>query len=158
MSESLTDKILCKLRQTGDLYYRLVLVVAPPGGGKTTALKDVQEQTGAPLINISLELSRLMLELTGRERARLSLRLLQDIVKNENSEIVLLDNLEILFDSSLEQDPLKLLQNLSRNNTVVAAWSGKVDKDSLIYAEPNHPEYKRYSIKELVTICPETPE
>ena len=154
MSESLTDKILCKLSQTAELYYRLILVVAPSGGGKTTALKDVQEQTGAPLINVSLELSRLMLELTGRERARQSLRLLQDIVKNENSEVVLLDNLEILFDISLEQDPLKLIQNLSRNNTVVAAWNGTVDKDSLIYAELGHPERKRYPIKELLIVSP----
>ena len=155
MTESITEQILHKLGQTAGLYHRLLLVVAPPGGGKTTALQNVRDQTGAPLINISLELSRLMLELTGRERARQSLRLLQDIVKNENSEVVLLDNLEILFDISLEQDPLKLIQNLSRNNIVVAAWNGKIVKNSLIYAEPGHPEYRRCSIQELLIVSPE---
>ena len=37
---------------------------------------------------------------------------------------MLLDHLEILFDPALEQDPLRLLQGVSRDRTVVAAWPG----------------------------------
>ena len=154
MTESLTEQIMRKLGQTIDLYHRLILVVTPPGGGKTTALQDIRDQTGAPLINISLELSRLMLELTGRQRALSVLRLLQKVAVIENSETVLLDNLEILFDVDLKQDPLRLLQDLSRNMTVVAAWSGSIVQGSLIYAKPGHPEYRRYSIQELLIVSP----
>ncbi|MEN6474686.1 MAG: BREX-3 system P-loop-containing protein BrxF, partial [Syntrophaceae bacterium] len=42
------------------------------------------------------------------------------------ARVVLLDNIEILFDVSLKQDPLRLLQGLSRNTTLVAAWSGEI--------------------------------
>jgi len=42
------------------------------------------------------------------------------------ADVVLLDNVEVLFDVSLKQDPLRLLQGLSRNKTVVAAWSGEI--------------------------------
>jgi hypothetical protein len=38
--------------------------------------------------------------------------------------LVLLDNIELLFDVHLKQDPLRLLQGLSRNKTVVATWNG----------------------------------
>ena len=36
--------------------------------------------------------------------------------------MILLDNIEVIFDVALKQDPLRLLQRLSRNKTVVAAW------------------------------------
>ncbi len=43
----LADQILEKARQADELYYRLVLVVAPAGAGKTTALHDVRDRSGA---------------------------------------------------------------------------------------------------------------
>ena len=65
MAEPLADQIIRKVKQAAELYHRLLLVVAPAGAGKTTALHDVRDRTGAPLVNINLELSRRMLELTG---------------------------------------------------------------------------------------------
>ena len=69
MAEPLVDQILRKVEQAATLYYRLLLVVAPAGAGKTIALKDVRDRTGVPLVNVNLELSRRMLELTRRQRA-----------------------------------------------------------------------------------------
>ena len=68
MIESLADQIVQKINQAASLYYRLILVVAPAGAGKTAALQDVQDRTGAYLININLALSRQLLELTERQR------------------------------------------------------------------------------------------
>jgi ABC-type uncharacterized transport system ATPase component len=155
MAESLADQILRKVQQTAELYYRLVLVVAPAGAGKTSALQDVHDQTGATLLNINLELSRRMLELTERQRALQLPRLLKDIVSSSGEEMVLLDNIEVLLDVGLKQDPLRLLQGLSRNMTVVTAWNGTIDKDSLVYAVPDHPEYRRYPIRDFLLACPE---
>ncbi len=39
MAESLADQIIRKIEQAAELYHRLLLVVAPMGGGKTTALR-----------------------------------------------------------------------------------------------------------------------
>ncbi len=58
MPEPLADQIVRKINHTNELYHRLMLVVAPTGAGKTTALQDVQERIGAPLINVNLDLSR----------------------------------------------------------------------------------------------------
>ena len=57
---------------------------------------------------------------------------------------ILLDNIEILFDVALKQDPLRLLQGLSRNKTIVVSWNGSIENDFLTYAVPGHPEYRRY--------------
>lgn len=155
MAEPLADQVMRKIKQAAELYHRLMLVVAPAGAGKTTALTYVKECIGAPLVNVNLELSRRMLELTERQRALQLPRLLREIVDGAAIEVVLLDNLEILFDVSLQQDPLRLLQGLSRNKTVVAAWNGSIDKDHMTYAVPDHPEYRRYLVRDFLVASPE---
>ncbi len=155
MTEPLADQILRKVKQTAELYHRLILVVAPTGSGKTAALKHVQDSTGAQFINVNLELSRRMLDLTERQRILQLPRLLGEIVGDQNEEITLLDNIEIIFDLGLRQDPLRLLQGLSRNKTVVAAWSGTIVEEFLTYAAPDHAEYRRYPIRDLLIVSSE---
>ena len=142
MANALAEHIISLMSHASQLYYRLVLVVGPSGAGKTTAVKAVQKITGAPLKNVSLELSRRMLDLTERQRTLRLPALIDEIAPGE--EPILLDNTEILFDVSLGHDPLRLLQELSRNKTVVAAWNGTVADGWLLYANPGHPEYRRY--------------
>ena len=155
MAEPLADHIIRKVKQAAELYHRLMLVIAPAGAGKTTALLDIQDRTGAPLVNVNLELSRRMLDLTERQRALQLPRLLRDLVSKSEGEMILLDNIEILFDVGLKQDPLRLLQGLSRNKTVVAAWNGTIVEDSLTYAAPAHPEYRRYPMRDFLVASPE---
>jgi len=174
MAEPLADQVMRKIKQAGELYHRLMLVVAPAGAGKTTALQDVKECVGAPLINVNLDLSRRMLDLTKRQRALQLPRLLREVINDTAGEIVLFDNIEILFDVSLKQDPLRLLQGLSRNKTVVAAWNGEIRTEQrglgtemqnsslitqssslfLFYAVPYHSEYRRYMVRDFLVASP----
>ena len=144
-----------KIKESEILYHRLTLVVAPPRAGKTSALQEVAAETGAPIVNVNLELSRRMLDLTEQQRALQLPRLLDEIIAEANSDVVLLDNTEILFDVQLRQDPLRLLQGSSRNHSVVFAWSGIVEGDHVVYAEPGHPEYQRYPISGYLVVSPE---
>lgn len=155
MAEPLADRVIKRIGQAAELYHRLVMLVAPAGAGKTAALQDVHERTAAPLVNVNLELSRRMLDLTERQRALQLPRLLAEIVGASATDVVLLDNVEVLFDVSLKQDPLRLLQGLSRNKTVVAAWSGSIDGEHMVYATPDHPEYKRYPLRDFLVVNPE---
>ena len=155
MTEPVADQVIRKIKQAVGLYHRLVLIVDPAGAGKTTTLAYVKKRTGAPLINVNLALSRRMLELTGRQRVLQLPRLLSEMVDDTASEVVLLDNSEILFDVSLQQDPLRLLQGFSRNKTVVAAWNGSIDKDHITCAVPGHPEYRRYLVRNFLVVSPE---
>lgn len=155
MAEPLADQILSKIKQAADFYHRLVLVVAPAGAGKTAALKDIRDRISASLVNINLELSRRMLDLTERQRALQLPQILQEILNMGNSETILLDNIEIIFDVGLKQDPLRLLQGLSRNKMVIAAWNGTIVEDSLTYAVPGHPEYRRYPIHDFLVASPQ---
>jgi len=155
MAEPLADRIIQRIGQAAELYHRLVMLVAPAGMGKTAALQNVHERTAAPLVNVNLELSRRMLDLTERQRALQLPHLLAEIVGASPAEVILLDNIEVLFDVSLKQDPLRLLQGLSRNKTVVAAWGGSIDGEHMVYATPDHPEYRRYPLRDFLVVNPE---
>jgi len=157
MPALLTEKIIKEIKQAPELYHRLVLVVAPSGAGKTLALREVQQSLGAPLVNVNLEISRRMLDLTARQRALQVSSLLENILREVESDVILLDNIEILFEVSLKQDPLRLLQGLSRNRTIVAAWNGEIKDNFLIYASPEHPEYHRYPGTEIIVVEADLP-
>lgn len=152
MAESLADQVRRKVDGARDLYHRLILVVGPAGSGKTSALQDVSASLSAPLVNVNLELSGRMLSLSERQRTLQLSRLLGEIVRETEGELVLLDNLEILFDIHLKQDPLRLLQGVSRNKTVVATWNGAVVDGHITYAVPDHPEYRRYAIRDFLVV------
>ncbi|MBN1933043.1 MAG: BREX-3 system P-loop-containing protein BrxF [Anaerolineae bacterium] len=125
-------------------YYHLVLIVGAAGVGKTPLLKTVCRRQNLPYLNVNLTLSERMLNLTSKERPLRARRLLAEILDEQPGDVVALDNIELLFDPALRQDPLACLQGLSRNKTLIAAWSGTYIKNTLTYAEPGHPEYHRY--------------
>ena len=155
MSRALADEVIESIGRAAQLYHRLVILVAPAGAGKTAALRDVHERIAAPLVNVNLELSQRMLDLTERRRALHLPSLLAEIIGALAADVILLDNVEVIFDVSLKQDPLRLLQGLSRNKTVVVAWSGSIQGKHLVYGTPDHPEYRRYPLRDLQVVSPE---
>jgi len=155
MAEPLYNQVMLQLEPVAGLYYRLILVVAPRGAGKTVALQEVAARTGALVMNVNLALSQRMLALTERQRSLRVPRLLEESTGQAARELVVLDNLEILFDVALKLDPLRLLQGLSRHRTVVAAWNGSMEGDYMTYAVPGHPEYRRYPVRDFLVARPE---
>lgn len=149
------ERIMALLPHAAELYHRLVLVVA--AAGKTASLQVVASRTGAPLINVNLELARRLLDYAQHQRGLQVGKLLAEIVEAPGRDAVLLDNPEILFDRTLQQDPLRLLQGLSRKRTIVVAWPGELTGSSLTYATPEHAEYRRYSASDVLVAQAEQP-
>lgn len=143
MAESIQDKIRRSLEAAESLYHRLVLLVGDSGSGKTDVLRDVASDYDTSVFNVNLVLSAELLELTAKQRAVRLPEILDRITPKVNSPVIL-DNIEILFEKDLMQDPLRLLQGISRNHTLIAAWNGTVINGKLMYAEMGHPEYRCY--------------
>ena len=140
------------ISQVAHQYFRLVIIVGEAGSGKTGTLQSIARYLQCSLVNVTLELSKRMLELTRVQRTRQVERLLKEIIAAAPGDVVLLDNLELLFDVSLEVEPLRLLQVCSRNRTVVASWSGTYINETLTYSEPGHPEFIQFKQPEAVIV------
>src|SRR5436190_16846223 len=100
-ASSAVDPALTKLeeaiQQAAGQYFRLVILAGLPGSGKTATLQSIAQKHGLPLVNVNLELSKRMLELTRTQRSRQAERLLKEVIAATPGDLVLLDNLEILF-------------------------------------------------------------
>ena len=152
MAPQLSHQIAERIDQARELYYRLLIVVGPPRSGKTIALRQLHDHRGWPLVNVNLALSERLLELTAKQRALRVARIVDDIVHEQTGDTILLDNIEMLFHPDLKQDPLRLLQSLSRNRTVVATWRGAQVGSSLTFAVPDHPEFRRFEEPQALII------
>jgi hypothetical protein len=147
------DQICKQLSGIDDLYNRLVLLVGHPDCGKSAILRSLAEAEHVPVLNVGAELSRKLLDLTDRQRVLQLPRMLEEAAGKLPAHLSLLDNTELLFDPVLRQDPLRLLQGLSRGRTIVATWLGDFDGGVLTYAAPEHPEFRRYPAADILLVC-----
>ena len=152
MAASLSQRILEQVPGAAPLYFRLILLTGPPRTGKTTALRDLHAKQSWPMVNVNLTLSERLLELTTRQRALKVAGLLEKLAREHEGDVLILDNTEVLFSLELQQDPLRLLQGLARNRTVIAAWAGEYKESSLTYADAAHPERRRYRKPDAVIV------
>lgn len=129
-------------------YYKLVILVGPTGSGKTNIMLRMNAAKGYPYINVNLELSRRLLDIPVEERPLHVQKYIEDLLPL-TKDIVLLDNTELLFTPELQVDPLRLFQIMSRAKVLIVSWNGTYNKNTLTYAEPNHPEYRTYTTQDI---------
>jgi hypothetical protein len=153
--------MLTRLEQLADeiapLYSKLILLVGAPGCGKTDLLRAFGGKSGIAVLNLGQELGRRLAALPQRERPFQAASLLRALAEPHRSGgLLLLDNLELLFDTSLALNPLDLLKRQAQGLRLVAAWPGDLRPGSqgprLTYAELGHPEYRDYAAAGLVTL------
>jgi predicted ATP-binding protein involved in virulence len=137
------QSLIQQIKSAEALYHRLILLVGPSGSGKTAILQKVARSFKTSPVNVNLTVATGLLEMTERQRKLQVVRTLEEAIDSSESLLVL-DNIEMLFEPKLQQDPLRLLQSLSRNITVVAAWNGTHKNGKLCYADPSHREYQSY--------------
>jgi hypothetical protein len=162
MAASIHHQITSALQAAAGLYHRLVLLVGGAGSGKTALLRQLAADYGTSPINVNLALAGELLELSPRQRLLRLPEILARILDRAQPPAspssllqptpLVLDNLELLFDQDLRQDPLRLLQGLARNRTLLASWHGTFSVGRLGYAEPGHPEYRAYDAPDALIV------
>ena len=139
------------LEELAKLQSQLMLLVGPPGCGKSALLRELANLRSMTVMNVGALLGRRLASMAQRERAlhaNVAMRAL--IEEYAAGDILLFDNLELLFDRTLRLDPLDLLKRYSHVRRVVAVWPGELREGRLIYAEMGHPEYQDYGLDGLV--------
>lgn len=144
------------LADVPSLHSQLILLVGPHGSGKTTALFGLAKKLSGSnsdvmLLNVGSALGARLATLPGKTRSLEAANLMRELA-NERSRnsMLLLDNIELLFDRQLRLDPLDMLKRQAQARPVVAAWPGALHDGRLIYAHMGHPEYQDYALNGLV--------
>jgi hypothetical protein len=158
MGKISSDDLFERMKQASELYYRLIVLVVPSKHRKIEILEQTASLTGTKVMNVNLEIARELLEFTQRQR-KLQLgqvfeKMIAGFVTSNEvfGDFALLHNIDILFEPSLESNPISLLQRASRGRVVVAVWKGNLEDDTLTYGQPDHPAFRRYPVTDFFTI------
>jgi hypothetical protein len=139
--------------EIGDLNSKLLLLVGPGRSGKTRLLRDLGAKLSIAPLNVGLALGRRLAAKPNSKRGFSAGELLREIADHEQTgEPLLLDNLELLFEPTLQINPLDLLKRLAHAKRVVAVWPGELRGNRLIYADINHPEHRDYPCDGVVVL------
>lgn len=138
------------------LHRQLILLIGPPGSGKTAALLGLAKKlsglsSDVMLLDIGSALGARLASVSGKARSLEAANLLRELAdEHSRNSVLLLDNIELLFDHHLHLDPLDLLKRQAQSRPVVAAWPGALHDGRLTYAHMGHPEYQDYAVNGLV--------
>ena len=139
--------------EIANLHSKLVLLAGPGRSGKTRLLRALGDKLNIAPLNVSLELGRRLAGTPNNKRGFSAGELLREIADREQTgDLLLLDNLELLFEKGLQINPLDLVKRLAHSKRVVAVWPGELRGDRLIYADMGHPEYRDYSRDGVVVL------
>ena len=154
---SMLAKLQRLIGEIGDLNSKLILLVGPSRSGKTQLLRQFSAKLDVEPLNVGLELGCRLAATSNNKRGFSAGELLREIALleqfGERTEApLLLDNLELLFEPSLQINPLDLVRRLAHSRRVVAVWPGERRGDRLIYADMSHPEHRDYSRDGVVVL------
>lgn len=126
------------------------LVIVAGDSGKTRALEEIGDAMGKPPVRLGAVLGPMLAGTPRDGRAFAAGSCLRDICSKDGAGVILLDNIEILFESGLGINPLDALRGLAHSRVVVAAWPGTYKDGRLAYAAPGHKEYRDYPADGMV--------
>lgn len=145
------EKLDRLVEDISSLNSKLVLLIGPPRSGKSSLLLQLAERRQARVLSVSGILGRQMLMVPSTQRHLQTTDLLKELTDEFASQgLLLADNIELLFDRTLQLSPLDLLRRLAHARRVIAVWPGELREDRLSYARTGHPEHQDYGVDGLV--------
>ncbi|MGY0703741.1 BREX-3 system P-loop-containing protein BrxF [Bacillus subtilis] len=149
MNTHFLEQIENSISVVSERYFKQIFVYDYINGN---SVKQFAETHSLPYINVNIEISRLLQDISVSRRSFRITEVFQQLIDKHHDDVICLDYYELLFDNSLEIDPMILIKNNSRYKTLIISWRGKITGDTLIHAEPGHPEYKKFIVQDAIII------
>ena len=105
---------------------------------------------GVAHLNVSKELSASLMPVSAGERSRFSQKWLHDALISIQNGPVLCTCPDLLFDPSLEIDPLALFRRAARIIQLIVLWPGEYSVNTLSYAVPEHHHYRTWKVSDAL--------
>lgn len=148
---NIIDKLDLLVEDITSLNSKLVLLIGPPRSGKSNLLGQLSIRRQTRVLKVGAALGRQLLAVPSTRRHLQAGALLKDLADEAASHgLLLMDNMELLFDQTLQLSPLDLLKLLGHARRVIAVWPGELRENRLSYATTGHPEHQDYGLDGLV--------
>lgn len=130
-------------------HFRVIWVVGGSASDRSAIIRSVADAENGTVLDIGKLLSVALLELTSPFRAVSVDDAFSDILSSGGKEVLCLDHLEILFETSLMLQPIDLVRNASRRFHLLASWPGTFSQDFLIFGPDDHPAHVKIPRQDL---------
>lgn len=140
MSSGIHEQIDETIRHAASGRHRLVLVIGEAGSGKTAFLRNLSATRHLQFLSLGGPLGIRLLETAPRTRPLVIEETIRELVDSSFSGVAV-DNTDILFDPTLQCDPLRLACSISQNSLVLFSLTGRVEGRRLVRGYPDHPEF-----------------
>ena len=125
---------------------KLILVTGAPHTGKTALLSAFAGRVDANILHVGSELGRRLAAIPQKQRHLQTGTLLRELAdEHAKGDLLLMDNIELLFDATLQLNPLDVLKHHAHSRRVVAVWPGESLGGRLTYADMGHSEHRDYA-------------
>lgn len=104
----------------------------------------LSEQQGWLLLDVGKAVSARLLQVPVQQRATQTLPVLEDALRCIPGEPRGLYRIDLLFEPSLELDPLHLFERLASRWRLIVFWPGDLQNGTLTYAGPEHAHYRAW--------------
>jgi hypothetical protein len=137
--------------EVGALHSKLILLIGSQQSVKTELIEAYGNKRDLTPLRLGSELGSKLAAIPQRRRQLQTTSILRELAdQHAKDNLLLIDNIEILFDRTLQLDPLDLLKQHARVRRVVAVWPGQLTHGRLTYATTGHPEHQDYGTDGLV--------
>ncbi len=126
-----------------------LLLVHPEIRRLEDAADELLSTYGWPHLSLGRELSTVLLSQTPQRRPREARQWMKARLGEISPGPVLCTEIDLLFDSTLELDPLSLMRDVSRVSRMVVTWPGSYRRDVLAYAVSDHSHYRTWRKPEV---------
>ncbi len=126
-------------------YYPCLLIVHEEIARLQAAAEALREHVAWPEVGVGAELSAALLPVEPRSRPRQAARWVEKRLAQAEPGPVLCTDIDLLFEPSLQLDPLVLLRSASRRTRLAVLWPGRYEHGILSYAVPVHTHYRTWA-------------
>lgn len=125
-------------------YRPCFLLVHPEIRRLIDTLDELSSTHSWPHLSVGQELPAVLLSEPPQRRPRTARRWMVSRLGQMAPGPVSCTEIDLLFEPTLELDPLSLLSDVSRATRLVVAWPGSYADDVLAYAVPDHSHYRTW--------------
>jgi len=122
----------------------LILLVHPSVARLGRGAEELCKVQGWPIVSLGRIVAEDVSSVLSRERPRAAERAVHSILDQSAPGPIICVDIDLLFEPSLQLDPLLLFRQASRTKRLIVAWPGSFDGLVLSYAVPEHGHYRAW--------------